>query len=82
METNDLQEMARLEAERVKNRKPSRAEKAKAAYTPAIDLIDKGATFKEAAAQLNVSADNLVWWMRHHCPEIVRKAKDNKKKKT
>ena len=76
------QEMARLEAERVKNRKPSRAEKAKAAYTPAIDLIDKGATFKEAAAQLNVSADNLVWWMRHHCPEIVRKAKDNKKKKT
>ena len=46
-------------------------------YTPALSLIEAGATYEEAAMQIGVPKDRLAFWVRHHQPDLNGRARQN-----
>ena len=61
-------EQQRKEREEIGNR--SRTFKALKKYSPALKIIEDGATYEEAAERLGVDVGNLCWWVRNNHPEI------------
>ena len=64
-------EEQRKEREQVGNR--SRTALAIQKYTPALKLIEEGATYEEAAKALGVDIDNLNRWVRSNHPDVHRR---------
>ncbi len=52
-------------------------EKAENKYLPAIQLIENGASYDEAAKAIDITPERLTRWMRQHQPEVHRQAKRN-----
>ena len=46
-------------------------------YTPALKLIEEGATYEEAAKTLGVDIDNLNRWVRSNHPDVHRREHQN-----
>lgn len=71
-------EQADLRRQMFKERRNgSREVKAEQRYSPALPLIEQGATYQEAARQLGIDVGRLSWWVRNHYPEMDGRAKQN-----
>ena len=70
-------EKQRREREEVGNR--SRTALAAKKYTPALKLIEEGATYEEAAKALGLDADaeNLYRWVQSNHPDVHRRERQN-----
>ena len=62
-----VEKKSREKSERMEN---SRVAVAIRKYTPAMEMIKAGATYEEAAKELNVDVENLCRWVRTNHPEI------------
>ena len=81
-EMNIRQKLRQEQAEerrrqRQQQKENSRIVKAERKYAPALPLIEAGATYDEAALQTGVPKDRLVFWVRHHRPDLHERARQN-----
>lgn len=56
----------------------SRTERAKKKYGPALELIEQGMTYREAAKESGINEERLQWWVRHNRPDIHERARENR----
>lgn len=74
MRRESVEKKRREKSERMEN---SRVAVAIRKYTPALEMIKAGATYEEAAKELNLDTGNLCRWVRTNYPDIHRQEHRN-----
>lgn len=60
------------------SRGPNRFERTARKYAAALQLVEQGLSFAEAAAQTNVNRDRLGRWTRQHRPELFEREREGR----